>query len=672
LKVVYHKYIVVALIVIIGLLFHANILNEFPQYKHCWAQADRYALSIGFVNNGGDFFHPETNILNNQFPGDFEVPRETSITSVDFPIHDYIVSVLMRIFNTTSPWCFRLYTLLYSFLGLYFLYKLSYLFTKDFFKSLVVVLFAALSPTLLYYQSGFLPTIPSLANVIIALYFFFKYKDSQERKDFLWFGIFITLAILSRLPFAIVLVAIMCLEVLTIIRTKKINRLHVSVFILSISAVVVYYFYNNHLRNQYGSLFLNRLMPANNFDELVDFTSAVYQRWFFKYFTGYHYLIIVALLVLLIFGKVKLKLRSNAFQTSLLLLASIMIIGCLIYYRVMTFQFLDHDYYFLDTFFLPIILLLIYLVSQMPDFSITTWRYGITVFLLVLFIPAAINANKLQEEIRAFIPKPFTATNFEGSDIYLDSLGVPKSAKILVIAADGPNNPFILMKRKGYAVVYPWPEKIAKAMNWPFDYVVIENNKLQNDVYNAYPDIAYKLKKVASNGKITLFVKGNGKQPESLEQLIGTDNKQLIYKQNIGFDTIPVNCSGTEFLSDLAFSGKKSCLIKSDIEWSFGYKINSLKSMNTNSATMVVKGEFYAEVSPKDLLVCVSIKSGSKDILFQASDVASDLKLNSWNKKELVFQLPKVNESNFEMIVFIWNRAKSTAYLDDFEINIYQ
>ena len=176
----------------IGLLFQFKTLNEFPQYKHSWAQCDRYAIALGFVNNGGDFFHPETFIYNNQFPdGNFMTVMKSSITSVDFPIYDYLVSFVMRISGSTDPWCFRVFVFLYSIIGLFFLYKLTTLFTNSVVKSAVVVLFALTSPTFLYYQAGFLPTIPSLANCMIALYFLFKFYKENTKKDFYWFIFFL-------------------------------------------------------------------------------------------------------------------------------------------------------------------------------------------------------------------------------------------------------------------------------------------------------------------------------------------------------------------------------------------------------------------------------------------------------------------------------------------------
>lgn len=292
----YSNLFFIIIIFIISLLFSYNSINDFPSHKHNWAQCDRYALSLGFLRNGGDFFHPETFIFNNQFPdGDFMRTYETSITSVDFPIYDYCISILMRVFNTTQPWCFKIFVFIYSIIGLFYLYKLITIFTTSQFKALTIILFTLSSPVFLSYQSSFLPTIPSLANCFIALYFLFSFYKSNLKKHFFYFILFISIASLARLPFVMVLVAVICLEFLVSVYEKKFHVFKWSSFFVSIICIVGYLFYNNYLRDQYGSLFLNHIIPANNFDEFIEFLHTIYERWFYKYFSMFHYIVFLSL-----------------------------------------------------------------------------------------------------------------------------------------------------------------------------------------------------------------------------------------------------------------------------------------------------------------------------------------------------------------------------------------
>ncbi|HSH67032.1 MAG TPA: glycosyltransferase family 39 protein, partial [Bacteroidia bacterium] len=163
------------LIVIIGIILQYNYIDEFPRFIHAWAQSDRYSIALGFVNNHLNLFKPETFVLNHQFPNEWMSPSNSSITAVDFPIHEYIIAIFMKLFGSTAVWIFRVYTLIYSFVGLFFLYKLAYLVTKNYYKAVFLIVFAATSPVFVYYQSGFLPTIPSFANVVIGIYLYCKY-----------------------------------------------------------------------------------------------------------------------------------------------------------------------------------------------------------------------------------------------------------------------------------------------------------------------------------------------------------------------------------------------------------------------------------------------------------------------------------------------------------------
>lgn len=102
--------------------FQKPTITCFPRDTHTWAQADRYAQALGFLQNDFDFFHPQTWVLNKQFPSDFKKASPNSITAVDFPVNEYIIALLMKLLGTTNPGVFRLYILFCSFAGLLFLF----------------------------------------------------------------------------------------------------------------------------------------------------------------------------------------------------------------------------------------------------------------------------------------------------------------------------------------------------------------------------------------------------------------------------------------------------------------------------------------------------------------------------------------------------------------------
>ena len=131
---------IIGLIFFFGLIifFQLKNINNKVTERHAWANADHYAIAIGFTNNNFDFFHPETFCLNPQFKAtkgekftyknnedfwDSNLKEPKGITAIDFPIHQYMVSLLMTSLKSTNPWIYRLYILLISLIGLYFLFK---------------------------------------------------------------------------------------------------------------------------------------------------------------------------------------------------------------------------------------------------------------------------------------------------------------------------------------------------------------------------------------------------------------------------------------------------------------------------------------------------------------------------------------------------------------------
>ena len=160
-KTLHGHLLALVLIVATGLFIQKGYMNEYPTHIHAWAEQDHYALALGFINNGYDFFHPETMIYNKQFPNWWKEAYDSTITSVDFPIHEYNVALLMKLLGTTSPWVFRLWTLLWGILGLFFLYKISYHITCQWVKSALVTTIAMTSPVYAYFLNGFLPSIPA-------------------------------------------------------------------------------------------------------------------------------------------------------------------------------------------------------------------------------------------------------------------------------------------------------------------------------------------------------------------------------------------------------------------------------------------------------------------------------------------------------------------------------
>ena len=496
------------LIVIAGLFVQKDYMNEYPNHIHAWAEQDHYALAIGFINNGFDLFHPETMIYNKQFPSWWKVPSDNTITSADFPIHEYIVALLMRLFGSTSPWVFRLWTLLWGFLGLFFLFKIAVRFTGDWFKSILVTAIALTSPVYAYFMNGFLPSIPALSLGIIGLWFYLRFYDSHRLRHFNLGIAFLTVAMLMRTTFAIELVAILCFEVLRIIRRESTLPDKLPAVLVSAMVFIAYFLWNKHLRNLYGSIFLNQLLPPEDWQDAKELLADTYDKWIFHYFQKFQYVIFLLIVVLAIgvnvYQSVKYKTKTDIPSTkktlSLWWLPAIESFGCLLFSVAMMQQMPYHDYYILDTFFLPIILFIILIINVLKKLpkGLMPCLVGLVCVVMV------INVTKTQVERRDNHDlSHISYVNFKEADRLLDSLGVPRDAKILCLYGFPQNGPFLQMQRKGLTVMWETDNLPDTVADWEFDYVVIEDYQFASH-FDERKDLLSRLQKVGRNGKITV------------------------------------------------------------------------------------------------------------------------------------------------------------------------
>jgi len=619
-----------------GFYFFRDSITLFPSFIHAWTQSDRYALALGFIDNGFDFFHPKT----------FNLLTVDGITRVDFPIHEYIVALLMKVTGIHQPVVFRLYTFIYAIIGLVFLFRLCSLFTKDFSRNLFVVCFLFLCPVYLYYADGFLPSIPSLSNAFIGYFFYFRYKKLQAPKDFAWSIFFLTLAALARLPFFIFLFAVACQQVRRYFIAKNISRKEFSVLGISFAVFVLYQCYNLWLGNKYGTQFLMSVLPPTNMQQLNGWISEAVTNWKFEYFTSAQYFILGLLLLPLLVNIFRKKI-SGEFANTLLLQAFICFIGSTLYFFLMLKQFRHHDYYFIDTFYLPVVLIVIYLVSYTFKNKIldsVLW-VGIAFFIYQSFGQAKDVLDK-RYETNHWDRVEITRKNFQGSGKFLDSLGISKDAKVLVLDGYTTNIPLMLMNRMGWTVNWTTELRIREGLSKPFDIVAIQNSFIASDIARNYPGIISQLTKFADNGLVSFYRKEKTKQTR--EQFFGIDSTTVLYRSTTS-DTVTIDAASEyyDLLNDTTsrfFSGMP---------------------------TKILVTGYIQSVDVKPRLIAVMDDADSTYYYF-LYDLNNYVKQESWQPILFQFVIPARSRPAGSVKAYMWNEKKVSYKIRDMEVVVYR
>lgn len=665
------------ILLLLGFYYNLRVLNQFPKFIHTWTQSDRYALSLGFVNNNLNFFKPETYVYNQQYPNNLPVISEESITAVDFPIHEYIPAVFMKIFGDRSPLIFQLYMLIYSVIGLLFVYKLAFLWTKDFYRSLFIALFAATSPVLVYYQAGFLPSIPSMANSAIGIYFYSLYLNSSKKNDFNLAIIFLTLATLARTTFLIPLVAVIGLEFLSSIKTKTFPKQKLFTVLTALAIFFGYYLYNGYLRNKYGSIFLNFLLPPSSGEHAIELIKAAKNNWGTQYFSNVHYYVALAIIVI---SAAFLIVRKHARIINIgrfALLSGFILIGYILFAAAMLVQFQYHDYYFIDSFYLPLIYLLIILIALIPVPATKIARIVSLVMIILICFPMFLKAAKVQMNRRVEVSWDkwtISVNAYHGAKRYLDSLQVAKDAKILILDACAPNIALPLIERKGFVVMHPTKEKIQTALDWDYDYIVFQNENFIKQIYNYYPEVLQHLKKIGDNSKITLCTYSDAPLNQSIYTFSSTDGKLPVYFEMMSFDGHTSDLWYNVMSSaEKSFSGTQSGIFNEDVAFGLTFETKSLKEITTKNRTLVFSSMFFHQLEKvNDLFVVISLKENNNSVYYRVANLSEFFKSkDQWNKVEMRFELPKVNSEKYQLSVYLWNTGKNKIYYDDFAISLF-
>ena len=666
--------VITFLVMIISTLcfwYYHDIITWFPSHIHAWTQSDRLALAYGFLENGFDFFTPRT----------YNLYTADGITGVDFPIHEYLVAILMKIFGTNEPFIFRAYTLGYSLVGYAFLYLLARKITGRDIVAAVVVLFAFTAPILTYYQAGFIPSSTSLASSFIGFYFFFRFREGKKYVHLYWAIGLLTLAVLPRASVNIVLFAVLLVEVIRWWKDRKIDKKALVAFVIAYAIIAASIMCKDHLSSEYGTRFLASLMPASDVTHLMDILKESWSRWQLQLLTKYHWLLLgisgIASGIALLKGKLK-TLDKEVLLISLLLFG-----GSVIFFLALARQLIAHEYYFMDSLYPAIILLLI------PGLGIIGNSSGLgkVIWPLIfggLLIGAAIDSKAVQDEKYAqteWDRGEVTRKNFTGSDIFLDGLGIPRDAKILVFEAYSTNAPLLLMGRRGYTILNSREENIKRALQLDYDYIVVQDAYFPSDLIYQAPWIVYAFHRIGGNGRISIYTYHKDRVPgmpypvqRSIPGLLGLNipefQKRLVLTEDSVTNKI-VSDSSTFSMIDVTHRMTR------EMEFG-GALVVPLAELNGADRLLIdlsfdnSGSEELRDVEPEfDVVLSIESPSGQKQYYksFRVKRRNSNVAFYGYT---CLFDIPYFEENDLTLKCYIWNRFKQELEINALDFKAYK
>lgn len=677
-RIVHHKYFVfflpIVLLVAISFYLYPEWMNLPPSYVHQWAQADWYAMAMCYAKEDVTFGLPRTYAINTLF-GD---PSHwgSGITRADFPIHAYISGALMYYTNTFEPYIYRSYTLIYSIVGMFFLFKLTHEASKSIIWALCCMLLIFTNPIYAYYQVSFLPGVPSFANFLISLYFLYNYLKNKNNVHLYLSICFITLAELSRPSFAIYWIAFLLIYIWDCYKSKKYNLFHFIAFVGSFILQASSYFYNSYLTKEYGSMFLDRALPATSISDYFELISVALQVWGHDYLSQSQYIIFVMLIVACIVLLVSKKtfLRNN--QT-LGLLVLICLAGAISFTFLMARQFEDHDYYSIDS-LLPVLILFLLFFSELISFENekeSPFAIGMLVVCCIfsisdckanLYSRKNPSADNLLETIRA---------QYIGSGEYLDQLGISKSARLLLLNSYNFNGSLLELERKGYPILTTEPDSVEKALNFAYEYVVIRTNDVAH-MLTVSPSMITRFEKVGSNNKISVYKK-RPQQDGNILSFYGVKQENVlladtstfdVFQKKYNWDIIP-----ERIVKNAAFSKPKSLFVDSlDFIGPMHTFKNDKRLAGKKQLNIILRMKTHFSTANKTIRLAYEVyrKSGKT---FESEEILiEDILGNKWQNASCSVNLTLTKTSDIDkVVIFLWNPNKATYFADDIETYMY-
>lgn len=647
----------------ISFFTYKNTILLSPQGRHAWSQSDHYAIALNYADDL-NFFKPRTYLLSPYMvPPPPELNSFDGITKADSPLSEYISGVIMKVTGIKEPFIYRFLTLLISLIGLFSIFKLMIKNTCSFFNSILVPFFIFSLPIYMYYQTALSPSVSAVAICFIGYFFYFSYLKTQKYSHFIFACLFFYIAILFRLPLGIAFIAVICQQLFSYFKNKKIEWKEVFVFILILILVISFFLYNQYIEKTYGSIFLSELKYPNSWEHFKELTCWV---WNYKsqHLHTVHYLFLLILflnlIAFVIFTCKKHKQLLSSFQSHLLIQIIITLVGGYLYFLLMMEQFRYHDYYVIETFLISFCLLLCFLSSfiNWP----TKWiNYVIHIILSVLIIIGVLSSAKIQKSLLFFSPNDGIICEREQyiSDIkYLIKKHHISKDQIICIAEGDllpANIVFCNIQQKGY-----WGIGIENS-----DYILLSEKNLTKDLFERQPTYRNKLEYIDKHNTIILLKYHKDDIPdEKTYKLESFPARCFSFDSN--YSLFKINHTFTD-----STSTPKTGLVLKDDTFPLSLNIPSNILQDNNIGLAIIEMDILPTQETIDLQIILQLKTSKDETLYwfpQSFTVEKQNNMATSIKQVLAF--PKVSNAEF-LNISIENPNKNEFNYSNLKIYIY-
>ena len=391
-----------------------GITNPPLEIAHNWRQVTGDMVARNYYEVDNSILYPRLD-----FGGE-----KTGITGTEFPVLNYLMYLLSLVFGF-HDWFGRLINLIVSSFGVLYFYKLLRLKFDE--KFAFCAAFVLLTSMWFMFSRKGMPDTFCTSLVIIGLYHAFNYFKNEKIASAIYYFIFVTLGVLSKIP-AIYLLVIVCFPILNKDISIK-SKLWIVVFsLLMLIPVGWWYFYwVPYLMNDFGfAIYYMGTDFASGFHQIINNLTPTFEKFYFDAFKFIGFAVCVIGLAVAILKREK----------TILLIVIVTTLSFAVFMIKAGFNFYHHSYYVVP--FVPVMSLLVaFAIIQLK-------RQSIKIILLL-----AITSESVANQFHDFRIKESEKYKFS-----LESIADKVSTPSDLIAINGDHNPQLmyLAHRKGWLI----------------------------------------------------------------------------------------------------------------------------------------------------------------------------------------------------------------------------
>lgn len=529
------------------------------------------------------------------------------------------------------------------------------------------------------------PYTLTYALIIGGFYFSIKYLKSNSLGTLILSLLFLGTATLQGHGTILFLVgSFFCFGYRQWVRTKQILHLMVSGAILGLF-LSLFYYNHVHLFAQNGGLFeIDSLFGGHdlNFWEANSAFLSNLSSGVSNLFIGVTIFFGFLVRLIQLYNKETTPNQQKIFQGYLLVIVLLQ----LAYYLLYVSGLVGKDLFFIENMTPTLVLISLYFVTLIFNYLSLKKNLALTLMtVLVLgtgFATLKPYQNKLikTDEDRV----QMTLKNLTGAHAFLDSVGIPREAKISLINGYGGNMALMKCERKGYVADGASQQDYQRLLDYQdSDYVLSQDEFFMFDVVNAYPEILGKLELKASNETMTLYQKKKTPSKTTgrlLKDFVLCHQTQNYLEVTQDFEDLLDDSVGTwnmhgSVMTLPEFGRNQFISISQQEQFPCTNTIQINKDLKKVPKAVVVTAKFFTKEELKKVCFNVSCHDPNEGQYFvEIFKVSKKLKgdaLSQWTSVSCKIALPENLKLEDEIKVYLWNPLEGELLMDDFSFVFY-